>query len=303
MEPYIKEIRNFVGDTFLALPLIITGFIFFLGTLTSNIGLLYLFVGHAILVPALTFLANAGGSAWFDNDTFSIIRLFKWFFSILSVFYTNMYGFDLDIANGWWYIIFLIMPFLGQFVLHHQNNDKPVLWFFNIIGWFSSPNPMARASTSCDIMPNGSDLGYLENAPSKWVTHIAFFFGFIFSNTAAILNAPAPVITDDNDPDQRASRQATLDQRVANRKALAVTIIVSSVVLLILFMAVRYYSTPCEAGFIYSLIPTCIIGLTGAAWFNILYNSCGVRPADVLGIVQGMISPNMSDNPIVCVGS
>jgi hypothetical protein len=303
MEPYVKEIRGFIGDVFLTLPLIITGFIFFLGTLTSNIGLLYLFVGHIILVPALTFLANAGGSAWFDKDAFSVVRLFKWFFSILTIFFTNMYGQNLDFNNWWWYIILLFVPFFGQFALHHQNNDKPVFWFFNVLGWFMTPDPLSRASPSCDIMPGGSDLGYLESMPSKWITHIVFFFGFIFANSYAIFNEPSPTITDNNNPEQRASRQAVLDKRVANRKNVSMGILVFGVFMLLFFLSIRYYTTPCEAGFLYSLIPCLIIGITGVSWFNILYTRCGVRPTDVLGIVQGMISPNMADNPIVCVGS
>jgi hypothetical protein len=64
----------------------------------------------------------------------------------------------------------------------------------------------------------------------------------------------------------------------------------------------RYVRTPCESGLLYSLIPLIIIGLTGASWFKYVA-SCGVRPADVLGIVQGMISPDLIDNPIVCLGS
>jgi hypothetical protein len=213
-----------------------------------------------------------------------------------------MYGFGLDLKNWWWYIIFLITPFVGQFALHHQNNEKPVFWFFNVIGWFLKPDPSSRASPTCDIIPGGTDLGYLENMPSKWITHIVFFFGFIFSNTYAIFNEPAPTITDDNSP-ERESRQAILDQRVANRKTIAIGVIVSASFFLLRLLSIRFATTPCESGFLYSLIPMVLIGLTGAAWFNILYKSCGVRPADVLGIVPGMISPNMADNPIVCVGS
>jgi hypothetical protein len=54
---------------------------------------------------------------------------------------------------------------------------------------------------------------------------------------------------------------------------------------------------------LYSLVPLIVIGLTGASWFTVVHTKCGVRPADVLGLVQGMISPDLIDNPVVCMGS
>ena len=54
----MESLGDSFGDAFITLPLLIIGFIFFLGTLTSNIGLLYLFLGHLGIVPALEFLGN-----------------------------------------------------------------------------------------------------------------------------------------------------------------------------------------------------------------------------------------------------
>ena len=302
MEEYIKSTRDFTSDVFLTLPIIIVGFVFFIGTLTSNVGMLYLFVGHAILVPSLSFLANVKGSAWFENDSFSMLKLFRWLFSVSSVFFTLLYGFRLDVGNWLWYIPVMI-PFVGQFIMHHLQKDKSVFWFFNIAAWFTTPNDITRAAATCDLLPGGSELKYPEISPSKWVTHIAFFFGFIFSNAAAIYNQPSPIVRSGSDEADTAARQAKVNERVGNRKVLSAGIMTSSIIILLITLGLRYWRTPCEAGFLYSLIPSIIIATTGACWFNILYYMCGVKPTDVLGIVQGMISPDMADNPIVCLGS
>ena len=61
--------------------------------------------------------------------------------------------------------------------------------------------------------------------------------------------------------------------------------------------------TPCEDSIGNVAVPILITFFLGYGWFYIIYKECGVRPTDVLGIVQGFVSPDMIDNPIVCVGS
>jgi hypothetical protein len=41
----------------------------------------------------------------------------------------------------------------------------------------------------------------------------------------------------------------------------------------------------------------------GGAWFKLIEVSCGIPASDILGLVQGLISPVAIDNPIVCVGT
>jgi hypothetical protein len=41
----------------------------------------------------------------------------------------------------------------------------------------------------------------------------------------------------------------------------------------------------------------------GSCFFYITYKLCGVRPTDILGIVQGMAPSKLVDNPIVCIAS
>ena len=297
---YIEAIRTFVSDTFLTFPLIMIGFIFLLGVLTSNSGLLFLFLGHLFLVPSLEFIANEPGPAFFNGSVFSIQKLVNWIFSVFLVLGVNANA----LGGGNYYFLFFlsIIPFIGQFVLNKSDSRVSPLYFFNPFAWFLTPNTGSegRAASTCSMVPISGDEDRLYRTPSYWLAHLVFFFGFFFTNAYTIYNEPAPTITD---PNATAEQRAGLDARVAHRKWMAMGAIGMGIVVFAIFLLFRYWKTPCEARFIYSMIPLIIIGLTGASWFEIIYNTCGVKPADILGIVQGYLSPNMVDKPIVCLGS
>ena len=293
---YVDSIRTSVGDIFLTFPLILVGFIFFLGTLTSNIGLLYLFAGHLFVAPSLSFLANEKGPAWFDGKDFSVFKSIQWIFSVFSVLTINIQA--LGGGNNNWMYLLVLLPFIGQFITRQVGSDKSVLWFFNVVGWFIHEKEVDAAPT-CAMVP-GADKLY--TTPSAWLTHLTFFFGFVYANAAALLNEPVPTVNT-TDSAEIESQTANIAKRVSNRKTIATTIVCSATFMFLVMLIFRYAKTPCEGGFFHSLIPLLIVGLTGASWFQIVYRSCGVRPTDVLGIVQGMISTVSADNPIVCVGA
>jgi hypothetical protein len=296
----IDAIRSTVGDAFLTLPLLIMGFSFFLGTLTSNIGLLYLFLGHILLVPAVSFLANEPGPAWFEGKTISVTKGLKWLLSMLL--FLNIHGSALGGGAAYSMNTLLLLPLIGQFIAHSYGKDVPVFWFLNPAQWFMTPNEKDKSGT-CSVLPGADAKDGLYSAPSAWLAHVTFFFGFLFNNAIAVYNQPTPKLSGAVDEATRQDRENRLALRVRNRKWLAAGIMMALLVAFSILVFFRYSRTPCEAGFLYSLVPLIITGLTGASWFQSVYQNCGVRPADVLGIVQGMISPDLIDNPIVCVGS
>ena len=75
-----------------------------------------------------------------------------------------------------------------------------------------------------------------------------------------------------------------------------------SLVLLLALLLFRFNRTDCEKGFFASLPALVLICLTGYNYFHVLVEQCGIRPADVLGIVPGLLNPDIVDTPIVCVG-
>jgi len=291
---FLQEFKTSVGDCFVTLPLILMGFTFFLGTLTSNIGMLYLFIGQMVLVPMLSYLTNTKAEPiW--GDPISFITGAKWFVSVFTFLtvHTMALG-NPAIYSSWIYII------IGQLITFALDKDLSVFFLLNPISWFFPPTSFTSAA-QCSIVP-GSPIKDIGTNPSTWLTHILFFFGFVFANAGAIYNEPIPVLQNTQSVDTVTldTRKANLAARVANRKWKAAMIILSSIVVL-LFLLVFRFSMECETSFVNSLLPMILIALTGASWFTLVYKFCGVQPADMLGIVQGMISPDLIDNPIVCV--
>jgi hypothetical protein len=300
----MEALQSTFGDAFTTLPLLIMGFIFFLGALTSNIGLLYLFIGHLIIVPALGYLGNQAGHPFYEGDTFNITGFFKWLFSLAVFFGINTGSLQASTNSissvG---LLFGLIPAILQVLF-----KESFFHFYNPLDWkngegvrFSGIESSNTASPACNIVP--TDDGQIYNSPSHWVNHIVFFFGFILSNTIAVYSEPNPPKVSTADAAADEQRNAEINQRVGNRKSLAVSIACVSTLVFLVLLFFRYKKTGCEGNFWLALVPVGIAYGTGYGFFNLLYKACGVRPADVLGIVQGMISSDLIDNPIVCVGT
>ena len=300
----VAELREAFGDAFVTLPLLIIGFVFFLGLLTSNIGLLYLFIGHLIVVPAVSFLGNEPGIPWkdFTSGKLDITKAIKFVISIV-IFFT-IHGVSLQTETGsslsWllWLAV-LIPPIIQNFT---PEKEISFLDVYNP-GWlmFEPSSSASRSAPNCNMLPNSSSDDKMYNNPSNWVNHIAFFFGFIISNSVAIYNEPTPKAKGQDESTMAASNEK-IAKRVANRKWISACITTISIVVFLILLAFRYNKTECEQRFWIALIPLLIAVFTGVAWFKLVYTKCGVRATDVLGIVQGMIAPELIDNPIICVG-
>ena len=296
----LREIRDNITDTFYNLPLIMLGFIFLLATLTSNVGLIYLLLGHSTLVPALSFLSDRTSNPYMDNkkNFMAGVKSLACQLFILTVQARALGG-------GLRYLMLLLclLPFLGQIF----GANKSAMFFFNPIGWFrsgevddESPELIGKKSETCGMLPGGVPR---EN-PSTWISHMAFFYGFLLANSDAIMNQPAPKLynVDKNTKDYNKQKEKVRLRVQQRKRRVTMVITISTIIFLMLFIG-RYLLSKCEGNFFYNIIPVVITSLTGAAWFRILYKDCGIQPSDILGIVQGMISPRMADNPIVCVGS
>jgi hypothetical protein len=294
----VEEIRDLFRDTFYTLPLLILGFLFFFGTMTSNVGVLYLLIGHAILVPALSFLSDPASNIFINVVSFNSLS------SILSltiVLWTHAQA----LGGGNNYLLFLLM--IVPYILQAFGFDKSVLFFYNPIAMARSNvyNDEESAyikskSAACAMLPN---TGTSRINPSTWVSHFVFLYGFIMANATAIMNEPVPVEYNSNTLSQNDSNTNKIAERVNHRKKRSMLVMAFTTIIFALLLAARYLYSDCEGSFMYNAIPIVITGLTGAAWFQILYVDCGIRPADILGIIQGMVSPRMADNPIVCVGA
>lgn len=274
---FIQETRSLLRDAYLSLPLLVVGTLFFLGLLTSNIGMIYLFIGHLFAVPSLTYLFNE--SNLFSNT----INKLKFGFGSLLIGTILGTGFSSPTSKSWAWIvssILVALASLGYSFIPHINASNP----------------------SCAIFPSLQDDSMQYNHPTTWVSHIVFFFSFIIGNAIAIYNEAPPQLSGSVSDKQREERKQKLEQRVSNRKSITMGVLIASVVVLATLLFLRFKYTECEDPIKYSIFPITVVGLVGGSWFNLVYKYCGVRPADILGIVQGLINPDLIDNPIVCVG-
>lgn len=298
----IQLLRTEFADSFLYLPLLILGFSFLYGLLTSNIGLLYLFLGQLAVVPSLGWLMNEVNPFVNANNVLFTLASMAVVFGVIS---TGTLHFTKDMPAGqaaWsWYAVPLILAILKYFL------KLDTLSLFDLINpavWAGVPK-MASSSAICSIVPN------VENpwtSPSVWTLHITFFSGYILSNAIALYNQPAPQVDDSSIPsdlagEQYASalkeQQGKLVTRVGNRKTIAAAVgsIISIVCLVLLWF--RFNKTPCESDWKLQILPILVSIFVGFMTFS-LASDCGVRPVDVLGLVQGMIQPVA---PTVCVAT
>ena len=298
----IQSLKQSFSDAFITLPLITIGLVFFLGMLTSNIGLIYLFFGHLLVVPSLAFFGNEKGLK--ENGEWSLAKGIKYIISLVILF--TIYGVSLqgETESNLSFLIYLgvLVPLIGQAIQLNlpQEQQKSFFFFYNPFEWFMEKSDKSPTA-SCEMFPTGSE-DTIYNTPSNWVNHISFFFGFIIANAVAIYNEPIPKPSGATEAAVKESA-ANIGRRVTNRKWLAGTITALSIAVFIIILMFRYNKTECEQSFWISFIPILITTFTGVSWFKLVQTKCGVRPADVLGIVQGMIPSQLIDNPIVCVGS
>jgi hypothetical protein len=290
----MEALQSTFGDAFMSLPILIIGLIFFLGMLTSNVGLLYLFLGHFLVVPSFSFLANERSHPLFGNDgKYDIFKIVRWSISLIIFFIVTTSSTRILSGSDNSYIMLLgLLGVIPQFF-------KLPFFFANPLAVIFPTSSNPAPSSSCSILP-GVDSPY--NSPSDWVNHITFFFGFIMANATALYNEPTPKVSSTSDPSADKAREAKIQVRVSNRKYISLTIALFSVVILFALLFFRFYKTACEDKLGMAWFPILICYYLGFAFFT-LVKSCGVRPADVLGIVQGMISSELIDNPIVCVGA
>ena len=294
----------------MTLPLLIIGLIFFIGALTSNIGLLFLFLGHLIVVPAIGFLSNEKGLPWVSGDieketldwkkAFRAVFSYAVFLSLHTTSLTKLVG-----DSGLSILALVGLTIFGQLAARYKYKKNVSAFFFlNPPAWIAAWQGVKESeagSSKCAMLP-GVDAKDVYTSPSDWLAHLSFFFGFIISNAIAIYNEPVPEVSTsgNEDDDTKATRLEKLQARVNNRKSLCTTIIITSIVVFIVLLIFRF-KVACENKIAYTLVPILIACLTGVSWFSVVYRNCGVRPTDVLGIVQGMIPSNLIDNPIVCV--
>jgi hypothetical protein len=315
----IESIRSVVTDTFLVLPFLIAAFTFVFGIFTCNIGILLLGVGHMVLVPMFAFHANETSPIWDGSRKDVVFHFLVWILCAVGAFGVPYYGathvFESFDLKGWFgeppyrsVYFSLIAASLIQFLAKWYGKPLSILsilnpiWWLKVFNWFNLDRIAVEPTSSCSIVARNGSVEDTYANPSTWICHIAFFFGFFFSNAYAIHNEPSPTLKNfSKDPAVNKRRQESLKDRVENRKWITATLGGVGLVIFLLLLFFRFQKTPCEYPFYLILFPIFYAMILGSCFFFLVFKVCGARPADILGIVQGMVPSDLIDTPVVCV--
>jgi hypothetical protein len=203
-------------------------------------------------------------------------RLILIFFLGFPIIISNLMGFlALGLGN-----LGLLVLFLGHAVV--------IPFLLPVVHLFTAPLPSVVGSDVGMLVPSDLHPPSFNVTPSYWITHVTFFFSYLFTNALDVYRQE-PV----SDTPQE-------EWRVENRRSRA-SMIMSMCVFLCLFMvAARYMITKTE-----TMLGT-LVGLGGAgalgwAWYS-MASLMGSRKSDVFGIVQQMIPIQEDDtNATMCL--
>ena len=302
------SIKDSLQDGILLLPQLLSGFFFFVGILTSNIGMLCLVLGHFFIVPSLSLFAN---NEWNLSKTIKRNGADVTEYNFVDILRAGVAALILTgslVGSLWPFTPVIPFAFLLKFALPMLLDLKTLTLFdaLNPYVWFNGNIPKSAKSTVdlCYLSPE--DMFTKEDqrrSPSGWTIHLLFFTGFLIANAAKIYALPPPTISRTGDPKIDVNNQEQIDILVNNRKIITGSVIGLSILVLSALLYVQFSMTPCEGSIYESLFPMLYCGFFGAAWYILLTDSCGIPASDILGLVQGFISPTAITNPIVCIAS
>lgn len=299
----LADIRQFMLETYQIFPLLLLSIFFFLGVLTSNIGMLLTIIGAVLLVPSIVVGSNDLFNAKEIFASFDILSILSYIAIpqiITPVFLKGLGGmiYSTEEENPLLYIGYIV-PFLmyGLGFL-----GRPPLSIINPLVWFKEKSYFEQSKTTqplCSLLPQSGPNDTIYTGPSYWLSYMLFFFGFLLSNAISLLRIPSPSPPPTTDESQRSRLQEVIDQKVKNRKNIAISTIVLLTLALGFVMVTRFF-TYCERGFLNTFFTNLFTIFIGMCWYTILTVQCGVRAADIFGIVTSFVPPEYLKSKIVC---
>lgn len=285
MDDIIRRIQSIFADSMQTLPLLLSGLLFFIGTLTANTGMLLMIVTIVMGVSGLGFVLNL--KPYTQQDPLMIGRLLFTlgllaYLRFSTPYLKNQEGASKDIALG---------LAVGSYIIHAIYT----IGFGNITG-------QEETAGQCTIL--GQKKGQEEefSNPSLWLISITYIIGFIFANAMSVFNLPTPSVTEGSFPDkkQRQQQQKLVDDRVTNRKMQTAFVMLACILVFIFVVSYRLNNTKCEQPYFALICPLAFVIFTSFFLYNSIILECGVRAPDILGITYDMVHPDLVNNPIVC---
>lgn len=290
MDETIKRIQSLLADSMETLPLLLSGLLFFIGTLTANTGMLLMIVSIVFGVNTLGFLLNL--KPYTQQTSGSIFRIVLSLGLMAALRFTIPYmkkseGITKDVLLGLTvsvYIVHALYMLFGQLSFTQE-----------------------EVSGQCSVFGKaGSEF----SNPSLWSIAITYIIGFIFANAYYVFAMDVPTVSEDffkgetNEQVRNkrvAEQQKLVDDRVMNRKIQTGMIMLVCIIVLVSLLWYRINLTNCEQSAFALVFPLLFVALISFYLFYFIVLDCGIRPADVLGITYDMVHPDLINNPVVCV--
>ena len=277
MPTVFEAIRQMSATSFMALPLMLICYTFFMGFGLGNVGLILLLIGQITVVPLVTF---ASEQLFSMNKIIGIVVAVAASALMIGLEASQMKNAapappkpstssttisltPEDKAAGWAFAgIFLAIPILMVGSL-----------FYYMVAGFQTTVPNYDV---CNLVPSAYNKGApLNIVPSYWMAQLLFFVGYLLQNAMALYNQPAA--------------PGSVQSKVDNRKEQAITAISVTIIVSLVLVLLRL-RTGCEnpLGIFVAII---LMIPLGVGWYYLSsLNAFGT--ADVFGIASQILSPD-----------
>jgi hypothetical protein len=215
---------------------------------------------------------------WLFALRLSLIEAFRYF----PIFLISIVGF-LAAALG---NLGLALLFVGHATVVPLATTIFQFIFSRILPEASKAAPGAADLTT--LIPSGDSSSSATLMPTSWMNHTLFFFGYMLANGVSLF-------TMQSDSDSK-------PYLVENRKAKAITVMAMSLVSAAVIILLRYKMTS-GAETLPGIFTALVVGGgLGYGWYQ-LAAACGIRHADIMGVVQSIVPPQKEARPLGCVYS
>ena len=145
-----------------------------------------------------------------------------------------------------------------------------------------------------DTSPASNEMETIVSSP--WMAMMSFFIGYVIHNAVQLYTVDASadmnVVTN--------STPADINVKVNNRKSQAMSALVSTVIIGIIIIALRFWGG-CEL-YIGFVLTFAVFGASGYFWYTLLSDLGQDRLSDIFGIANRILPPSAIQNgPIACV--
>jgi len=212
-----------------------------------------------------------------ENSFMKIIQSLYLFFAGLPLILTMFSGFmALSLLNVGFVVLFvcqvIIIPICVIFL--HFITDHIF--------------PLQKNSDLLQLVPSEIYTKDINIVPSYWMSHVVFFFSYIFVNAYTIFNDTSSQVAED-------------DVRKEHRKIRTFAIMVASAVILLLSICIRYMFMGEDVETLMGIFVALAAFAPLAYYAHDVAMLLGAQNGDMLGIMHQVMSSIQTGNPTLCM--